>query len=355
MSPQEIIIDFEKVFPKGITSFVAPLNQKEEKEKFLKTGKEPKFIFDKIDKEKIKGARKSINQTFQCSSEALQGIYQKKIQDLSDMLNLLEVIGQSEITQYSDNLFLTHDLDILKIIDIRELDEKEKKVVATSKQISERIQSEFQKHNLQDWKIKFEDHMLSRGAVRGSQKTVLLKKDATFKDADDVEGFVAHEIYGHVFRYQNGLMQDDIIFYKGLAGSVTTEEGIASWNRLQVVSSERRKNLQDTMQLRAYAAMIAKKHSFSETFDAIYECTKDNNRAWAITMRVKRGVANGKDIGSFTKDAIYFVGLKMVEEFIKTNNLRELFVGRVGINDLDMVKQIPGIKPAQWFIEDLQS
>ena len=56
-------------------------------------------------------------------------------------------------------------------------------------------------------------------------------------------------------------------------------------------------------------------------------------------------MADTSQAGAFTKDAIYFKGHKMIQEFVKNGgDLRDLYYGKTNLDDRETVKQVKGLK-----------
>jgi hypothetical protein len=60
-----------------------------------------------------------------------------------------------------------------------------------------------------------------------------------------------------------------------------------------------------------------------------------------LTLRVKRGLSDTSLPGGFTKDYLYLQGYYDVKEFASNHDVLDLFVGKIGIGDVKLVKKIP--------------
>ena len=76
-----------------------------------------------------------------------------------------------------------------------------------------------------------------------------------------------------------------------------------------------------------------------------------------IVARIKRGLGDTSKNGAFTKDYIYLNGYFNVKTYLKNNDLTPLYVGSIGLNDIENVKKLLEdkilIKP-KYLIEDLE-
>ena len=64
--------------------------------------------------------------------------------------------------------------------------------------------------------------------------------------------------------------------------------------------------------------------------------------AWKISLKVKRGLYDTSKKLAFTKDIVYFKGERMVEKYLqkKENSLKDLYIGKVGIEDMKILKEL---------------
>ena len=95
-----------------------------------------------------------------------------------------------------------------------------------------------------------------------------------------------------------------------------------------------------------FAIDYAMKHSFLEVFQALIDFGFSLKDAWNMCVKVKRGLADTSEPGAFTKDAIYFSGYEKIRKFIKKGgDERELYMGKITIDDIEIVQQISQIQP----------
>ena len=155
---------------------------------------------------------------------------------------------------------------------------------------------------------------------------------------------IAHEIEGHVYRYENGLLQPYSVFSRGLSKeSLETDEGLA-------IVVEQKEKLNADNQLREYAGRvlavdIASKKNFYETFKSLVNHFSKED-AFTITLRVKRGLHKQSEPGAFTKDALYLKGFLAVSKFLEDHDMRQLYYGRYSVYDAPLVMDVDGlVKP----------
>jgi hypothetical protein len=74
----------------------------------------------------------------------------------------------------------------------------------------------------------------------------------------------------------------------------------------------------------------------------------DDETAFRLTLRAKRGVKYQEKGGAFYKDALYFKGMLKVDDFLLEHKPHELYLGKYSIYDIPLVKSIPGLKDPKY-------
>jgi hypothetical protein len=65
---------------------------------------------------------------------------------------------------------------------------------------------------------------------------------------------------------------------------------------------------------------------------------------WKLCVKSKRGLKNTKLKTAFTKDAMYFTGVREIETFVaKGGQVKDLYIGKIGIKDLPLMKNVKGL------------
>jgi hypothetical protein len=63
------------------------------------------------------------------------------------------------------------------------------------------------------------------------------------------------------------------------------------------------------------------------------------------SIDVKRGLTQTGEPGGLTKGSVYFPGLTSIESYVSGGgDLRRLYVGKVTLEDLDLIEKIPNIE-----------
>jgi uncharacterized protein (TIGR02421 family) len=206
-----------------------------------------------------------------------------------------------------------------------------------------------------DWKVVVKPEMGCKMAVDNLVKEFWIREDVTFHESL-VKMTVVHEIGTHVLRSENGYAQPLEIFGRGLTGYQFTEEGLAEYAEEQCGVL-----MDDTIYRisgRVIGADVALTSSFWDTYCAVKEYF-DLEMAFDIAQRVKLGLRDTSEPGSYTKDYTYLAGLLKIREFFQTAQKIEtdaLFAGKVGFHHLKTVKMLqaagylkPPVVYPEWF------
>ena len=185
------------------------------------------------------------------------------------------------------------------------------------------------------WQVSVVD-MPSKMKIRYPEKTLFIRAGTLFSEAE-IRRLKFHEIGTHLQRYLNTMVLPSLI--RDCFDHIETEEGLA-------VVMEDRNGALSSQQLRVYAARavavsLSLSHSFSEVFGKLLEYDLDEETAFSVTVRAKRGLGDTGMPGSFVKDHIYLTGKLRIEEYLADGGLfDDLFIGKVGLDDIPLVKDI---------------
>ncbi|MCD6247823.1 MAG: DUF1704 domain-containing protein [Candidatus Diapherotrites archaeon] len=222
--------------------------------------------------------------------------------------------------------------------------EKDNKKKFSSERVASYLQNMLNKKRI-DWNIVLEENMSANAIVLPAEKAVKIKANQTYS-MRGMRRLLVHEIETHVYRYINASIQPYRLLLEGASADwLETEEGLAVINEVLF------KNSSDAL-IREYAGRVvgihfATKHSFYETFKHMNEYFSAE-KAYQLTQRVKRGCPAGKP-GAFTKDYLYFKGAILVKEFLEEGgSLKELYYGKLAINELEAIKEVPVLKKPKY-------
>ncbi len=165
---------------------------------------------------------------------------------------------------------------------------------------------------------------------------IQINPDETFTSLD-LKRLKVHEIGTHYMRYYNGHLLGRRILETGTKNYLETEEGLAAYmEELKGVSSKAQMFIYAG---RVIASYYAPKKSFYEIFMILKKLEFRDDAAFAITFRVKRNLCDTSQKGGFTKDYVYFSGYLKVKKFAEKNDVKDLFIGKVKIDDLKILKK----------------
>lgn len=179
------------------------------------------------------------------------------------------------------------------------------------------------------WRVRWDEIMSARILVESNRKEIRVNPGATFR-ASDVRRLVAHEIDVHVTRSENGRRQPLRMFSTGLPGSLQTEEGLAMCaeehvGTLSATAAERQRRI---------GAIISLARTLG--FRELWELVKPEygpRGAFAVALRIKRGLADPGRPGAYAKDAVYGLGWASVRRWLtQGGKLSNLYVGKVGLH-----------------------
>ncbi|MEI7961814.1 MAG: tyrosine/phenylalanine carboxypeptidase domain-containing protein [archaeon] len=339
----------------NLLKFINPLNFEEEKRLFfaaLKKGEEynPIFTYSERNPSYAYFTTKSALSTFnselcemakETGRDELGIIFDSEILDLQEKIEMIKSIGTANFSGNTESYYgeLQYESLRLAIKTIKKNPLEKETPIEFNKAIE--IIKNFLKKKRLTYKIVIREPGGARFAVINSRRELLINKDTIFTE-EMVKRFIAHEIETHIYRYENGLSQPYKIFAHGFSRETTqTEEGLATCvEKMLGVSSEK--------QVKEYAGRLvaintAIKNSFFKTYVEMNKYFDEEN-SFRLTLRAKRGILDQSKGGAFFKDALYFKGMLHVEKFLKTHEVKELYFGKYAIEDILLVKNIPGLK-----------
>ncbi|OGJ50279.1 hypothetical protein A2335_04150 [Candidatus Peregrinibacteria bacterium RIFOXYB2_FULL_32_7] len=333
------ITDIEKQIK--FLSYFRPLNLTEEKEIFFKNPiVSPSFIYKDltIDCHAIK---KDLHRIPKEAEHPLLPLYLKKAEELEIKLNIIEARNSQELGNYSEQLYgkINYYIykDALEYIEKYHFKEDESKILNT-KQIIKYLKEYLKEKKLSEWNIKILEDSPSDIQVN-KKHSVFLKKDSKFTE-NRLKAIIVHEIETHIFRLENGRRQKYGLFEIGTPGYLETEEGLAIYNQENLNIPLGGKHIRFAMA--AIAIYLGKKMTFCELFHYLKATFHLNDDlAWKICVKTKRGLNDTKIKTSFTKDIVYFTGYQKVKNFLENdteNKIKQLYRGKITIEDIKSLK-----------------
>lgn len=334
-----------------ILPYVLPINLFQEKRIFFNLGfnYNPQFRYRKLKievrktKQKLNKIERELAKLFSENKNngGLSKFFKNKTDEMIKEIELLENIGKKGFTKKSIALYgkptqelVKFSLEKLKRSKNKEMDYDNK--FTSSSIVRKKIEKILFKKGVR-WRVKEFKKLASRIAVDPQTKTIKLRKGIVFR-GDCLKCIIAHEIETHIARSENAKSLPFKIFKIGTAGYLTTEEGLAIYNERRVHQKKGEPYHYQRIYLRTVGVNWALKYSFKKMFNKFLSLGLDPEKAWEATIRVKRGLSDTSKPGGFTKDYLYLKGYFDIKNFIKNRgDIKKLFIGKVGIDDLNMV------------------
>lgn len=328
-----------------LLSHLKPINLKEENDKFLLDPTyNPQFEYKKLffNSKNLLMRLKRIE-----FPETNMGIlWGKKADEIKRKIALLESRGTIEFGEKSSALYPAPSEAIVQealaqIIAMPKLFPLGGKIL-NSTEAKKKFEKAILDYGLKGWRVKMKDDLVP-DATAGKSNTIFIRTSAKFSK-ERLKGTIAHEVETHAFTAMNGSLQPYRLFQRGLADYLMTEEGLAVYNQEKTKSN-------DTIKRYWAASSVigidtALKGSFVDVYMKMIELGFGSIRAWMVALKAKRGMTDTSLPGAFTKDGVYFMGLKLIQNFVdEGGDLKDLYYGKINLEDLPIVKKVKGLRP----------
>lgn len=275
-------------------------------------------------------------------------LFKKKRRELLQRISLIRSRGDAwKVTEASSALFgvptsvlLTSALSELRNREACELPSSEKDRL-TAQEAADEFMETLTKYGLHDWQVSVRDHTIARVTVGGRKVTI--RNDAEFARRF-LPALIAHEVETHVLTAENGEHQPFELFRRGFANYLDTQEGLAIYNQNRFLSPYHEKRFGPARNI--LAAAFALEHSFADTRRYLEdELEYDADKSLSKAIDMKRGLADTREPGGFTKGIVYYRGLRAIEQYLaQGGDLRRLYIGKIAMEDLELLEKIPGLK-----------
>ena len=324
-----------------VISHIDPINSDLEKKKFFKNLDycyNPVFSYIPLSFD-IKKTKKVLS-SIKIDKRFLVGkIFSEEKQALLEYIELIESRGNSKLfSRASKTIFgqpSKRTLQVAYKILNETLPEKSEKKTISVKRVVQEVKTRIRNHGFKNWHVKVKKHQSASMLVDSSTKEIVIKDQPFSKK--QLKRLKVHEIGVHILRAENGSIQPYKILGTGLPGYLATEEGLASF-------AEKQRGVLSNSLFREYAGRaIAVSLALNKPFREVFlELKKYFNQeiAYRITERVKRGLVNTSRKGCFTKDHIYLTGMLAVEKYLKKGDIGLLYIGKVGIEHIPVIKKL---------------
>jgi hypothetical protein len=184
--------------------------------------------------------------------------------------------------------------------------------------------------------IKLVSSMATKISVDSVSRVIHLNRNALFAP-QEVKRLLVHEIDVHAVRIHNGSCFPWGIFSMGTAGYREAEEGLAVYFERQ---SDHLYPFQEKIYAgRCLAVYLSLSAGFSEVFEELLVYF-DEQTAYTIVERVKRGLADTSCSGALTKEYHYFTGPNKVQSYLNgKGNLKMLMGGKIAFKHADLINR----------------
>ncbi len=313
--------------------YLTPINDDAEKVKFFSNSQYvPNFKYRKLeyDASLVEGRLKSIR----VPDDVLGTIFAHRKKEILLMNEMMMNRDDKEfIKKASSSIYGTPSKKLVvlakKILAKIPASELKKDVSATK--VKKALKDALGDDNLTDWTIEYSSKRWT--TVYPAEKKITICKTRKFASIDP-KRLGVHEVGVHALRAANGHAQPLKIFATGLPGYLSTEEGLASY-------LEHKTGNTSPELMRDYAGRVIAVDSLCNGL-SFRECFKiltknydlSDEHAWNLTVRAYRG-------GGYVKDHVYLEGYYKIKAFADTGgDLRMLYVGKFGIEDLPLVREL---------------
>jgi alpha-L-glutamate ligase-like protein len=332
----------------GIVAQIRPINLSLEKEKFFSTPDyEPQFVY-KAPPENLDVLRSRLEALKIDTRFPLGRLFEEKRKELIMKAALMAVIGDDQyFPQRAEELMMPPEsvrMAAEKALKTLKPAKKTKPGVISSTEAAQQFQNILDQRELSHWKVALKEGIVSRCVV-GKNNRLLIKSEEMFSERD-IKKLIAHEIETHVYCTENGKLQPYQIFRRGTAHYLKTQEGLAVYHQNQIIRDGATNAI-----LGFNAVMWGRNSGFREVYQRLLKYLSPEE-SWKMTVKVKRGLSDTGRPGAFMKNALYFWGYLEVHEYLeKGGKFEDLFLGKFSLSQLDLIRQIKGIKSPRYVPE----
>lgn len=306
------------------TASLTPINYKEEMEKFFSSKTyNPKYVYNK---KEFPDIPKTIDdfKTRLDKLEIPEELKEHFLQFLDDQTTLFltkNTIGSNEFSEHAHRLF-DWGTDRLDLLLANTPNVEFTMHIKHSMQDAEKIKTRFEKvlkrYDIPGFDVtldNFSPHIINVG-----RDTINIGSEIRRFECN-VDRLVVHEIESHVLQAENIKNSNTaLVEFSKYGNQHLYSEGLAVYN--EVITRKITPSAYEMYYFRIKAVRLLHKG-----FREIYETLLENltpQRAFVMTYRVKRGLADTSAPGGFPKDASYLLGLHEIEKLVAENFSKKL-------------------------------
>lgn len=323
-------------------SIVKPTNLLEERETFLHPRypyrrKSPVFRY-----KNFSAAWGDVKPTLPLKSmnapEEVVEVYQEKERELGMTKKMFDAIGSDDFTRFAAEIFGAPTSENAR--KAREVLKKLSHVVPPERNCSAKEFAQLLKKRIRKlgitMDVKLDPSMTTKVWVDGVSCGIHLNRNALFA-SQEVKRLLVHEVDVHAVRIHNGSCFPWRIFSMGTAGYREAEEGLAVYHEGQLGHLY-------PFQKKIYAGRcLAVYLSLSSGFEDVFEellAYFDDQTAYSIVERIKRGMTDTSQPGALTKDFHYFTGPDRVRSYLLSGgDLQMLMGGKIAFNHVPIISK----------------
>lgn len=185
-------------------------------------------------------------------------------------------------------------------------------LTVSARELKTRIQTALNGYHLTNWNVVIQPAMAAKASVIGSQNLIRISERCLVSETE-AKRLIAHEIGGHVLRWENARRQPLTLAAHPLGVTAPTEEGLAALTeeQLDVSTPDTRR----TYALRALAVELARTHGILELALELVNYGPISTAA-QLALRIKRGLTQMEAPGGLTKDHGYLSGLRATRRYL---------------------------------------
>lgn len=197
------------------------------------------------------------------------------------------------------------------------------------------LEDALRRHQIEGWRVEVDPGMTAKVSVNGGLSRINVRRDVALSE-HEVPRLVAHEVGGHVLRWENARRQREPLAAFPFANGAADEEGLAALR-------EREQGLESAENLRRYAARVlgvAELHRLDLMGLAsfLHEYL-DADDAAELALRLRRGIVDPSSPGGITKDHGYLSGLLHLAA-LPDDDIRLLRATKWGSSHVDVARQL---------------
>ncbi len=252
-------------------------------------------------------------------------IYREKQRELENIQRMLAAVGSAEFTALAVEIFgapTAEDARQARKVLENLADVAPAEQDCPAKDFAALLETRLQQLGIA-LDINLVPSMATKVSVDSISRTIHLNQKAWFAPRE-TRRLLVHEIDVHAVRIHNGTCLPWGIFSMGTAGYREAEEGLA-------VYFERQTGHLYRFQEKLYAGRcLAVYRSLSAGFAEVFEELRlyfDEETAYNIVQRVKRGIADTSRPGALTKEFHYFTGPQRVQSYLADGGSLEMLMG----------------------------